>query len=54
MRYKMFMKKIFQQLTEYKNIIDNLSTLYQSEKNKFEEELNQMQDKTPISRYQVF
>lgn len=38
------MKKIFQQLTEYKNIIDDLSILYQAEKDQFEEELNQMQD----------
>ena len=39
------MKKIFQQLTEYKNVIDGLSTLYQAEKDQFEEELNQMQGK---------
>lgn len=45
MKYKIFMKKIFQQLTEYKNIIDNLSILYQAEKDQFEEELNQMQGK---------
>lgn len=45
MKYKICMKKIFQQLAEYKNVIDNLSILYQSEKNEFEHELNQMQGK---------
>lgn len=49
MRYKMFMKKIFQQLTEYKSVVDNLSALYQAEKNQFEEELSQMQDKYTTS-----
>lgn len=45
MKYKKLMEKIFRQLAEYKNIIDNLSILYQAEKDQFEEELNQMQDK---------
>lgn len=45
MKYKICMKKIFQQLAEYKNVIDGLSTLYQAEKDQFEEELNQMQGK---------
>lgn len=39
MKYQLFMKKVMKQLTEYKGVIDTLSTSYQSEVARREEEL---------------
>lgn len=39
MKYQKFMKKVMEQLTEYKGVVDTLSTSYQSEVAKREEEL---------------
>lgn len=39
MKYQAFMKKIMEQLAEYKGIVDSLSTSYLAEKQKLEEEL---------------
>lgn len=39
MKYQAFVKKIMEQLTEYKGVIDSLSTSYLAEKQKLEEEL---------------
>lgn len=45
MKYQTFMKKIMQQLTEYKGIVDTLSTSYQSEVIKREEKFKKMSGK---------
>lgn len=41
MKYQAFMKKIMQQLTEYKGVVDTLSTSYQSEVAKREKEFEE-------------
>lgn len=43
MKYQKLMKKIMEQLNEYKGIIDNLSTCYLADKKKHEEELAKME-----------
>lgn len=45
MKHKLFMKKIMEQLTEYKGIIDSLSSSYLEERTKHEKELEGMKGK---------
>lgn len=45
MKYQVFMKKIMQQLTEYKETVDTLATPYLAEKTAHEEELRSMEGK---------
>lgn len=45
MKYQKFMKKVMQQLNEYKEVIDSLSSSYLAEKATHEEELRKMQGK---------
>lgn len=45
MKYQAFMKKIMQQLTEYKGVVDTLSISYQSEVAKREKEFEEMSGK---------
>ncbi len=42
MKHKLFMKKIMEQLTEYKGVIDSLSSSYLEERTKHEKELEGM------------
>jgi hypothetical protein len=42
MKYQKFMKKVMEQLTEYKGVVDTLSTSYQSEVAKREKEFEEM------------
>lgn len=45
MKYQTFMRKIMQELGEYKGIVDTLSSSYMAEKTTHEEELQEMQGK---------
>lgn len=45
MKYQAFMRKIMQELGEYKGIVDTLSSSYMAEKTTHEEELQEMQGK---------
>lgn len=45
MKYQKFMKKVMEQLTEYKGTVDTLAAAYSTEKAKHEKELKSMQGK---------
>lgn len=45
MKYQAFMRKIMQQLGEYKDIVDRMATFYSAEKEKHKEELRSMEGK---------
>ena len=43
MKYQKFMKKVMEQLTEYKGTVDTLAAAYSTEKAKHEKELKKLE-----------